>query len=209
MGMLSYEQDATVPAIDEGYLHKLARGIVKVATEACRNVRCDMADIELPLCDLPSTVQAKTDLHEAHNRWQHYCQPDATQVAVHTAERDWFGAQETLSQTRAHQEGRLLEVAQRCLQVEILIVGIAPWTFIDWPGKVFTEYALIIKQRYPEVFVITQANGELQGYLVTTEAVQNKSYEASNALFRSTDSAQLLVPTSFELLKKSRVTAKS
>lgn len=45
------------------------------------------------------------------------------------------------------------------------------------------EYALAVKARSPRTFVATMANGELQGYVVTAEAVAAGTYEALNAVF--------------------------
>jgi hypothetical protein len=61
------------------------------------------------------------------------------------------------------------------------------------------EYALALKKRHPNVFPISLANGELQGYIVTQEAVAEGGYEASNALF-SWRSGPLLVEAAAELV---------
>jgi len=70
---------------------------------------------------------------------------------------------------------------------------------VAWPGELFVEYALQIKQAFARTFVISLANGELQGYIVTAEAAAAGGYEASNALF-SHISGQLLVDETKSLL---------
>ncbi|HKI69554.1 MAG TPA: sialidase family protein [Verrucomicrobiae bacterium] len=52
----------------------------------------------------------------------------------------------------------------------------------------------------PETFVITLANGELQGYLVTKEAVEGRYHEAGNALFASPGSGERLLQATRQLL---------
>jgi hypothetical protein len=47
------------------------------------------------------------------------------------------------------------------------------------------------------------SNGELQGYLVTEEALAEGGYEASNALFKSPDGANILMDLAAELLCES------
>jgi len=172
-------------------------------------LRCDVATLELPLRDLPPLQQAESSLREADAQLEHLRQSGARHAAVRTAECNWFGAQETLSLARAQQDGRLHDAARTCLPAQIQLIGIGPWTFVGWPGEVFTEFALEVRQRYPEAFVITLANGDLQGYLVTAEAVGKKTYEASNAVFASPDSARLLVAKTFELLEQSSLSRTS
>ena len=48
--------------------------------------------------------------------------------------------------------------------------------------------------------LISLANGELQGYLVTEEAVRERWYEAMNSLFASPDAGTMLADKTLELL---------
>jgi hypothetical protein len=63
--------------------------------------------------------------------------------------------------------------------VQVLRIGD---TFIaGLPGELFVEYGLAIKRRAPgRAFVVSLANGELQGYIVTAEA---SGYEADLGIF--------------------------
>jgi hypothetical protein len=70
---------------------------------------------------------------------------------------------------------------------------------VFWPGEFFVEYALEVKARSPHTFVITMANGELQGYIVTPEAAARGTYEATNALFHP-DSGRRIVEATLSLL---------
>jgi hypothetical protein len=45
------------------------------------------------------------------------------------------------------------------------------------------------------------ANGELQGYLVTEEAMQKRWYEAMNSLFSSPEAGMTLVNVTLEMLR--------
>jgi hypothetical protein len=73
--------------------------------------------------------------------------------------------------------------------------------FVGWPGEVFVEFGLQVKDAWPKCCIITQANGELQGYLVTEEAIHQRTYEALNAIFASPQSGQLLVNTTMKMLE--------
>jgi hypothetical protein len=71
----------------------------------------------------------------------------------------------------------------------------------------FVEFAIELRERYPELTLITLANGELQGYLVTAEAVRQQCYEAGNAIFASPESGSRLVAATIGLLSKTGVSA--
>ena len=86
------------------------------------------------------------------------------------------------------------------MPAEIQLIRIGPWSFVAWPGEIFVEFALQVKSRHPNTFIISLANGELQGYLVTKEAVAEAGYEASNALFASPASGEQFVLETLELL---------
>lgn len=61
------------------------------------------------------------------------------------------------------------------------------------------EYALEVKSRCEKTFIISLANGELQGYITTEEAAEEGGYEATNALF-SAKSGRLLVNATIQLI---------
>jgi hypothetical protein len=86
------------------------------------------------------------------------------------------------------------------MPAEISLMRIGPWSFAGWPGEAFVEFPLQVKSACPTCYVIALANGELQGYIVTEEAVRQGWYEASNALFSSPESGIALVRTTLELL---------
>ena len=165
------------------------------------SLRLDRALLELPIRTLPPLQQAQAELRECKDELQRLRQSGAPRAEVRTAECNWFGAEETLTLSRAQESGRLHEFAQTCMPAEVQLIGIGPWTFIGWPSEVFVEFALEVRQRYPNTFIVTLANGDLQGYLVTADAVENKTYEASNAVFASPDSPRQLVEKTLELLK--------
>lgn len=64
-----------------------------------------------------------------------------------------------------------------------------------WPGEFFVEYALEVKSRRPNTFVLTLANGELQGYIVTPEAASRGVYEATNAIFCPSNGQRMVEAT--------------
>lgn len=161
---------------------------------------CTRRLIDLPRRAMPSVAEAEAGLAQAKARLDNLRRSGAPRGAVRTAECDLFGAEETLCLARAAFEGRLEAAAAAVMPAEIMAARVGPWTFVGWPGEVYVEFGLAVKARRPYTYVISLANGELQGYLVNEEAVRQGRYEALNALFASPASGKLLVEHTLELL---------
>ncbi|MBZ4190876.1 neutral/alkaline non-lysosomal ceramidase N-terminal domain-containing protein [Niabella beijingensis] len=119
---------------------------------------------------------------------------------VRSAEVNWFGAKEMAHLSLLAAGGKLESSYQKNEVAEILIFKIGPLLLIGWPGEIFVEYGLEIKEDFPNAAVITLVNGELQGYIVTADAAAAGVYEASNAIFDASSGA-LLVTRTKELIK--------
>src|SRR5690606_35546680 len=115
---------------------------------------------------------------------------------------------ETLTLAKASRSGAMDQAVRDCLPAEVQVVRIGDVTFVGWPGEVFVEFAIEIRHRFPGTQIITLANGELQGYLVTQAAVDEKGYEASNALFASPAGAEELVEATQQLLAATSAAAR-
>ncbi len=133
----------------------------------------------------PPLEQARADLQAARSRYEALRISGAPRQEVRTAECDVFGAEKTAVLAQADADGRLAAAVARASPAEIQLIQIGPWRLIGWPGEFFVEYGLGLKARAPrDTFLITLANGELQGYIATQEAVKHGRYEATNAIFR-------------------------
>ncbi len=132
---------------------------------------------------MPTAAQAEADLVVAAARLAELRRVGASPRELRRAEVDWFGAEETVTLARTAADGRLEAAAAACMPAEIQIIQIGPWSFVAWPGEIFVEHALALKAQVPDTFVISLANGELQGYIATEEAAAEGGYEATNALF--------------------------
>ncbi len=146
-------------------------------------VSCRRRMIELAPRTFPPAPAAEDALAKARIRFQRLREAGAARTLVRTAECDMFGAEETAELARAAVDGRLAVAVRACQPAEIQLIQLGPWRFVAWPGEFFVEYALAVKARAPETFVVTLANGELQGYIVTPDAAHHGSYEALNAVF--------------------------
>ena len=156
--------------------------------------------IDLPRRKFPDAKDAKTQLDRAAKTLEELRKTGATRQAVRTAEVNWFGAVESLHLAELSKNNALADVYRNCLPAEIQVIKIGSWSFVGWPGEVFVEYALAVKAEYKDAFIITLANGELQGYIVTKEAFEQGGYEASNAIFDYT-SGEMFVAETLDILK--------
>jgi hypothetical protein len=179
-----------------------AKAIATIEYESEVTIEVRSTDVELPLRSFGSESDAQMKLDTAVARLQKLRETNAPKTQIRTAETDWFGAQETLTIARAARGPRLNEIARTCMPSEIQVIRIGPWKFVAWQGEMFIEFALEVKAQSPDTFLISYANGELQGYLVTKQAVEEGGYESGNAIFKSPESGELIVKKTLELLNQ-------
>jgi hypothetical protein len=150
----------------------------------------------------PSVAEAETKLRQARERYEQLKRDGVPHGLVRTAECVVFGAEMALALARAQASG---EVARRQAdfgRAEVQVFQMGELFLAALPGEQFVEYGLEIKRRAPgRAFVICNANGELQGYIVTPEAAAAGGYEAAWSLFRAESGARM-VSTAVELMKE-------
>jgi neutral ceramidase len=177
----------------------IGRAVAEVAFDDAPHLAAKRTFVDLPLRSFPDVPQAAEALAAAATRVQRLRSSGAPHSETRTAECDWFGAEKTLVLARAAADGRVATAAQACLPAEVQVLTVGPWSLVGWPGEAFVEYALRLASAQPDAFLVTLANGELQGYLVTPEAAGSGAYEAGNSLFGPTSGGILLART-LELL---------
>ncbi len=154
---------------------------------------------DLPTKVFPDVKDAEENLKKAVEKLENLRNSNASKQETRTAECDWFGAEETLTLSKAAASGLLKDGHKSCLPAEIQVIKVGDWNFIGWQGEVFIEYALAVKDKAKNSFVISCANGEMQGYIVTKEAAEEGGYEASNSLF-SYEAGEIFVNKTLETL---------
>lgn len=158
--------------------------------------------VDLPSRQFISSDEAVRNLTAARERLLSLQKAGAPRTEVRTAECDLFGAEESVVLARAAEEGRTKKVLAESLPAEIQVIALGSWTFVAWPGEAFVEFSLEVAKKRPNTFMISLANGTLQGYLVTREAVEGNWYEAGNAMVSSPESGDILLAATEELLKQ-------
>lgn len=140
-------------------------------------------EIDLPRREFPAIEWSEYQRDILKERFESLKNSTADPKEIRTAEVDWFGAEELVFLVKKAHSNLLDEVYRNCLPAEIQIIRVGDWNFIAWPGEIFVEYALDLKELHKNIALITYANGELQGYITTKEAVDKGFYEAGNSFF--------------------------
>ena len=186
--------------------HRLAHAITDALSDAEPigpvRVRCLSDAVDLPRRQLPPIEQAEAYRDAAKQRLATLRSRNAGRAAIRTAEVDVFGAEETLTLARAAEDGQLEHAAAACLPAEVQIIEIGEHRFVGWPGEVFVSFAIEAVNHDDRASIITLANGDLQGYLVTQAAIDQAAYEAGNAIFQSPASGERLGATTRRLLQQ-------
>lgn len=177
----------------------VSKAIHRVKYSSKLPLSCVQEFVDLPDKIFPSVEEAEKELQRAIEKLEHLRRKEASRQEIRTAECDWFGAEESLFLARAAAEGRVKKFRDSCLPAEIQIIKVGDWAFVAWPGEIFVEYSLIVKALQNDTWIISLANGELQGYIVTEEAAQEGGYEASNSLFPA-KCGQILVEKTLKML---------
>ena len=184
----------------------LGKAVERVLPEIDYLSECPVSVRSDEISDLPRRVfldveTAQVRLDKAVERLDALRKSNAPKQETRTAECDWFGAEETVTLAKMTKSGRLDKSYESCLPAEVQVIQIADWRFVGWQGEVFIEFGLAVKEQSQNTFVISLANGELQGYVVTEEAAQEGGYEASNSMF-SSNAGGFFVEKTLELLGK-------
>ena len=148
-----------------------------------------------------STVREAEDRRRsASERYGRLQREGAPHGPLRTAECAVFGAEElvTLAEAQAAGELSALHRAEMPAEVQVLRIDDACW--VGLRGEWFVEYGLRIKRLAPRrTFVISLANGELQGYIVTPEADRAGGYEAACSLY-GPEAGVLMADAAMELI---------
>lgn len=141
----------------------------------------------------PSVAEAESELRRARDRHGRLKRENAPHGPVRTAECVVFGAEMALALADAQASGEVARRQAEFGRAEVQACRVGGAYLAALPGEAFVEYGLEIKRRAPgRAFVIANANGELQGYIVTPEAAAAGGYEAAWALFRPESGARLV-----------------
>ena len=153
--------------------------------------------VELPRRTFPTVAEAERLLRQAIAEYESLKTNGAPHPFVRTAEVTVFGAEECVFLAGVQQRGEVAALQARYTPSEVQVLRLGEVCYVGLPGELFVEYGLEIKRRSPSrAFVISLANGELQGYIVTPGA---QGYEAAFSLF-TPEAGRVLVEEALRLI---------
>ena len=139
--------------------------------------------VELTRRKLPSVVEAERLLATYRTDYEYLKARGTAPAAVRTAEVAVFGAEALVKMARAEQSGEIDRMLAKLVPFEVQVLRIGESCVVGWPGEMFAEYGLQLKQHASiKSYVTAYTNGELQGYIVTPEAAALGGYEAASSL---------------------------
>lgn len=157
------------------------------------------AFVSLPPRRLPTLEMAERQLAQARVRYERFKANGAGHGRVRTQECVVFGKEFML---RALKHGDFNALVERYTPAEVQVLRIGQAFVAGWPGELFVEYGLDLKRRVSggRIFVITMANGDLQGYIPTPQAVRDGCYEAGFMTFLP-ESGRIMVNSTTKILR--------
>ena len=89
------------------------------------------------------------------------------------------------------------------VECEIQAISLGPVTFVAWPGEIFCDFGMEVKQNSPfhPTYTLGYANGSI-GYVPTPEAFKEGGYEADTAAHLVDNAGLALVDETMKLLKE-------
>lgn len=161
--------------------------------------------IDPPRTVFPAVDLATQQLAAARARFAEL-QQSGPAAEARTAECDVFGAERRLQLANRAAAGQLEAVCDAATPVEVQVLRIGSHCYAAWSSETYVEYGLALKERCPDTYAITTANGQAPGYVTTPEAVAARFYEAGSALFTPA-TGDLYVETASQLVQQLRDTS--
>jgi len=182
-------------------IHERVRGLRDEDFVSEAVIAARMTQVVLPRRVLPSVEDARQTLARFRSTYQELKRSGAEHGPVRTAECDVFGAEETVYLAECRENGHLDEVLAEYTPVDVQVIRVADTYLVGFPGELFVEYGLAVKDRAgKKCFPVSLVNGELQGYVVTQEAVDKGYYESNNRVFEP-EAGNVLVRAGIGLLQ--------
>jgi hypothetical protein len=176
------------------------RGMAADAYSADAPVSASLGSAELPRRRFSSPGEAWVQLQACRSRFDSLRAKGAPRGEVRTAECAVYGAEETVTLAEAQASGELETWMRGYSPATTQLLGIGEIRLVGLPGELYVEYGLDLKQRAPpHTLVASLVNGDLQGYIVTPEAVRQGTYEALLSVFEP-EAGKLLVDAALELM---------
>jgi len=158
-------------------------------------------EVDLPIRQQPSMKEAESTLRERRAEYERLQLCGAPRERVRTAECAVFGAEGAVRLAEANESGELQALLYDYSPAQVQVLRIGDTFLAGLPGELFSEYGLRIKEDASNrAFPVCLVNGELQGYIVTSEASSEGGYESANSVF-DPSAGNILVKAVLDLIE--------
>lgn len=94
-----------------------------------------------------------------------------------------------------------LDTLSLFIKAPVSVIGLGNVVIAGYPGEAFTQYADILRETYPDLFILSACNANAsQGYFPTAEAFRSGGYEAQSTNFLP-EMVEQLQGTAIKLIK--------
>jgi hypothetical protein len=153
--------------------------------------------LSLELKAFPTLEEVQKDLKEKQAALNQVLADGASEERVTKAKVDKLYAELLLENVTQQAKTSVMD----SIEIELQAIRIGDCALLTFPGELFVEIGLSIKQKSPfkQTHILGYTNGYI-GYLPTAQAFQEGGYEAISSRFTS-DSARVVEQQSMELLR--------
>jgi hypothetical protein len=166
---------------------------------------CVSTETDVEIRELPPVDVAQAAVDQATRHWEDLKKSSSVERDIWNAELLKLGAEDTYFLTQLADKYGVRSLVENDLPAEIQVFGIGNSRIVGWPGEIFVEFGLTIQYRAPfdQCFVVELTNGELPGYVATTQAFSQGGYEAGASMLTG-NSGEKLVEVAVNLLKSTK-----
>lgn len=159
-----------------------------------RRLRMACVDVDLSTKSYPEpgVIAERIERLKAHERDLEarsapYPERQTASLSLLGAECDWVNA-------TAQADGRLIDRFDASAPFTVTVLALDDLALVFLPGEVFCDFGLEIKGRspFPTTHVVTMANGDLPGYCVTAQALDEGGYEPGNSILAAESGDQFV-----------------
>jgi len=148
------------------------------------DIKAEIVKVSCPPKQFPSVAEAHRIYEKSLETYNNLKKEKAPHGPLRTAECALFGAEELVILATAQQDGRITSALSSYVPIDLQTLRVGERCFAGFPCEVFSEYGLALKKMSSMPAVpVSLVNGEMQGYIVTAEALREGGYEAANSLF--------------------------
>ena len=145
--------------------------------------------------------EAKENVYRIEDKLNKLKKAKADYSSIQTCSVDLLGAKFNLLYATYKDKKCEYSLIRSELPFEIQVMRIGSSCIVGIPGEIYTKYSIDIEEHSPfeQTFIATLTNGLIPGYVITKEAADKNTYEASSSLTKP-NTGDLIVYESLKII---------